>query len=183
MDDIDRTPGIRPRLTLAGRLDGIARASFPAVSTVLLMLLAAAPFGLPMQAVLLPGFTFSSIWFWSLFRPRSLPPPIVFLIGVFFDLLAYAPLGVGVLTLLIIYAIGLRLGPMLVAQRFSVIWLAFVVVAAAAVLFGWAAGSVLQYRVLPLAPAFFEFSVTVAIFPALRALFARAQGPAYQGRM
>lgn len=182
MDGIDRTPGIRPRLTLVGRLDGLARASFPAISTVLLMLLAAAPFGLPMQAALLPGFTFSSIWFWSLFRPGSLPPPIVFLIGVIFDLLAYSPLGVGVLTLLIISAVGLRLRPVLGAQRFPVLWLAFVVVAAAAVLCGWAAGSVLQYRRLPLAPAFFEFSVTVAIFPALWALFARVQGPAHQGR-
>lgn len=182
MDGIGRTPGIRPRLTLGGRLDGMARASFPAASTVLLMLLAAAPFGLPMQAVLLPGLTLSSIWFWSLYRPRSLPPPIVFLIGLFFDLLAYSPLGVGVLTLLVLYAVGLRLRPMLVAQGFAVTWLAFVGVTAGAVLFGWAAGSVLQYRLLPRAPAFLELGVTTAIFPALRALFIRAEGPARAGR-
>lgn len=176
MDGIGRTPGIRPRQTIGRRLDAMARASFPAACTVLLILLAAAPFGLPMQAALLPALTFASIWFWSLFRPASLPPPIVFLIGVLFDLLAYLPLGVGVLTLLIIHGVALRLRRVLARQRFLLIWLAFAGVAAGAVLLGWAAVSVLQYRLLPFAPALFEFALTVAVYPALSALFIRAHG-------
>jgi rod shape-determining protein MreD len=176
MDGIGRTPGIRPRPTLGRRLDALARASFPAACTVLLMLLAAAPFGLPMQAALLPALTFGSVWFWALFRPRALPPPLVFLIGALFDLLAYVPLGVGVLTLLIIYGVALRTRRVLTRQAFVVIWLAYAPVAAGAVLLGWAAASLLQYRLLPAPPALFELALCIAVYPALAAAYARAHG-------
>ena len=39
--------------------------------------------------------TLACVYFWSLFRPAAMPPPVVFLIGVLLDLLGYLPLGVG----------------------------------------------------------------------------------------
>src|SRR3954451_13178712 len=108
MDRIGRNPEIRPRPTLGRRLDAIARASFPVSCTILLMLLTAMPFGLADQAALLPAVAFVCVWFWSLFRPASMPSAAVFLIGLFFDFLGYLPLGVGVLTLLIVHGVALR---------------------------------------------------------------------------
>ncbi len=99
----DQTPGIRPRATLGRRLDIAARHAFPAGCTVLLMLLTETPFGIADQAALLPAVTLACVYFWSLFRPGAMPPPVVFLIGLLFDLLGYLPLGVGALTLLIVH--------------------------------------------------------------------------------
>ncbi len=59
------------------------------------MLLTETPFGFADQAALLPAVTLACVYFWSLFRPAAMPPPVVFLIGLLFDLLGYLPLGVG----------------------------------------------------------------------------------------
>ncbi len=107
----EQIPGIRPRPSLGRRLDIMARHSFPATSTVLLMLLCGLPFGIADQAVLLPSVTLAVVFFWSLFRPASLPPPVVFVLGLLLDLLGYLPLGCGVLTLLLVYGLAGRCIP------------------------------------------------------------------------
>ena len=83
----DQLPGIRPRASLGRQLDIAARHAFPATCTVLLMLLTQIPFGFADQSTLLPAVALPCIYFWSLFRPASMPPPVVFVIGVLFDLL------------------------------------------------------------------------------------------------
>ena len=103
----DQTPGIRPRATLGRRLDIAARHTFPAGSTIVLMLLTGTPFGFAEQAVLLPAVALACVYFWSLVRPAATPPPVVFLIGLLFDLLGYLPLGVGPLTLLVVHGLTL----------------------------------------------------------------------------
>jgi rod shape-determining protein MreD len=174
MGSIDRTPGIRPRPTMGRRLDVMARASFPVVCTLLLMLLAAAPLGLPLQFALLPALTWGCVWFWSLYRPAALPPPVIFPVGVLFDLLGYTPLGTGVLTLLIILGLAIRLRNLLIARGFITVWLAYAGIAAGAGLLGWALGSLLPFRLLPMGSAVFEITLAIAVYPALAVLFFRA---------
>jgi rod shape-determining protein MreD len=174
LDPIDRTPGIRPRPTLGRRLDAVSRAAFPTACTVLLMMLTAAPFGVPDQAELLPAVALSCVWFWSLFRPSSVPPPTVFLIGLLFDLLGYIPIGVGVLTLLITHGVAVRWRRVLVRQGFLVVWLAFAGIAAGAAALNWAMTSLLVFRVLPVGAAIFQCALSVAAYPPLATLFTRA---------
>ena len=114
----DQTPGMRPRATLGRRLDVAARHAFPAGCTILLMLLIETPFGIADQATLLPAVTLVCVYFWSLFRPAAMPPPVVFLIGLLFDLLGYLPLGVGPLTLLVVHGFALRWRPVLTRAGF-----------------------------------------------------------------
>jgi rod shape-determining protein MreD len=174
MDSIDRTPGIRPRQTLTRRLDATARAGFPVACTVILMLLCLTPFGFADQAQLLPATAYACVWFWSLFRPASMPPPVVFLIGLLLDLLGYLPLGVGVLGLLLTHGLALRWRRFLTRQGFMVVWLAFVGIAAGAAALTWGMACVLFFRLLAPGPAMFQCVLTVAIYPAVAVLFVRA---------
>lgn len=171
----DRTPGIRPRPSLGRRLDIAARASFPAVSTAGLMMLTAAPFGFAGQAALLPATALAAVYFWSLFRPAAMAPVVVVVIGILLDLLGYLPLGVGVLTLLVVHGFAARWQRVLARQSFLVIWVAFLCFAAGAAALGWALTSLLQFRLLPASAALFQFVVSAAIYPALAILFVRAQ--------
>ena len=41
------------------------------------MILSLAPFGVPGQAALLPAVALTCVWFWSLYRPAAMPPPMV----------------------------------------------------------------------------------------------------------
>lgn len=156
------------------RLDIAARCSFPACITVLLMLLTQAPLDIPEQAALLPAAALSCVWFWSLFRPDALPPPVVFGLGLLMDLLGYLPLGVGVFTLLAVHGVALALRRGLSQRGFAWIWVVFAGVASAAALMIWLLVMLLSFRLLSPYPAIFIAVVAVAIFPVLAVPFAAA---------
>ena len=174
MAHIDQTPGIRAPLTLGRRVDIAARHAFPAGCTILLMLLAGAPLGIADQAVLLPAVTLACVYFWSLFRPAAMPPPVVFLLGLLFDLLGYLPPGVGVLTLLIVHGIAVRWHTALTRLGLLATWSAFAAIAMSAALLDWALTALLSVQLLPFTPALFQAVLTAALYPALAVLFAGA---------
>jgi rod shape-determining protein MreD len=176
MARIDRRPGIRPRASLGRRLDIAARVGFPACMTVLLMLLAMAPLNIAGQAALLPAVALCCVWFWSVFRPDNLPPPVVFLIGLMLDLLGYLPLGAGMFTLLAVHGVAVALRRWLSQRGFVWIWAVFCGVAAAASLMIWLLVMLLTFRLLSPYPAIFMAILSIAIFPVLGVPFARAHG-------
>lgn len=170
----DQRPGIRPRATVARRLDLAARHAFPASCTVLLMLLTEAPFGVADQTTLLPVAALASVWFWSIYRPAAMGPPVVFAIGLLLDLLDWLPVGTGVLTLLIVHGLALRWRRVLGQQGFALVWFAFAVVGAGAAAFEWLATAVLTWRLVPPDAMLFQAILSAASYPALAILFARA---------
>ena len=170
----ERLPGIRPRLNLWRRLDILARYSFATASTALLLLIAAAPMGLPGQAQVLVAAALGCVFFWSVFRPTAMPPPLVFLLGVLVDLLGYAPLGVDVVILLLVHGVALRWRRFLVRQGFLVVWVGFIVVAVVAAVLQWAMTSALVLRVLPPFEMVFQAALAAGLYPPLAVLLSRA---------
>lgn len=170
----ERTPGIRPRPSLGRRLDALARGCFPGASGVLLLMLLAAPLGLAGQAELQPAVLLACVFFWSLFRPASMPPLLVFLLGLFADLIGDAPIGVNALGLLIVHGLALHWRRVLARQGFLLVWLVYCGVAAGAAAFGWALTSLLDFTVLPVGPAAFQASLSAGLYPVLATLFIRA---------
>jgi rod shape-determining protein MreD len=171
---MDKLPGIRPRQSLGRRLDMMARRGFPGSTTALLLLVTAAPLGVPGQAELQASIALACVFFWSLFRPASMPPAVVFAVGLLVDLLGYAPPGVSVLTLLIAHGLALRWRRVLVRQGFLLVWLAFVSVAAGAATVQWALTSLLTFRLLPPGPGVFQAAIGAGLYPALATLLTRA---------
>ena len=170
----DRRPGIRPRPTLGRRLDVAARHGFPFGVTILLMLLTHAPWNIAGQAALLPAVALCCVWFWSVFRPGSMPPPAVFLIGVLTDLLGYLPLGVGIFVLLATHGLALTMRRPLSRGGFARTWLAFAAAAIGAALLMWLLTMLLTFRALPPAPALFVGVLSAALFPLIAVPFAAA---------
>jgi rod shape-determining protein MreD len=163
----ERVPGVRPRLTIGRRLDIVWRHAFPATTSFLLMLFSLAPFGLWGQAALVPTVAISCVWFWSLFRPAAMSPPVVFLIGVLLDLLGFLPLGVGPLTMLTTFGIVQWLRHFLSRQRFAAVWCIFIGVACCIAAMNWALVSLLTLSLLPLGPVLFQASLAAAMYPAV----------------
>ncbi|HTW27553.1 MAG TPA: rod shape-determining protein MreD [Acetobacteraceae bacterium] len=170
----DTLPGIRPRPSLWRRLDAAFRHGFPAGATALLLLLLAAPLDLPAQAELQQAVILAAVFFWSLFRPGSMPPPAVFLIGLLSDLLGLAPPGLNAVTLLIVQGLALKWRRKLVRQGFLVVWLAFLAVAAGAAALGWVVTSLLSWHAMPLSAAGFQFLLSACLYPALALPLTRA---------
>jgi rod shape-determining protein MreD len=170
----ERTPGIRPPQTLARQLDVAARRCFPGATIALALLLLAAPLGLPGQAGLQAALALGSVFFWSLFRPTSLPPPLVFLLGLLADLLGYGPLGVGVLIFLVTHCVAMLWRYQLLRQGFLLVWLVFLAVAAGAAALQWALTSLLTFRMLPAGPALFQAILSAGLYPLLAVVLTRA---------
>lgn len=174
MFDFGRRPGIRPRQTLWRQLDAASRRGFPASTTALLLLVASAPLGLPGQAELQASVAVIGVYFWSLFRPDSMPPTVVFLLGLLTDLLCYAPPGVGVLTLLLVHGLAVRWARALLRRGFLMIWIAFLAFGFGAAALEWALTSLLTFRVLPPGPGLFQAVVGFGLYPLLAVPLARA---------
>ena len=170
----DRTPGIQPHQSIWRRIDIAARHAFPTASSLALMLVATAPFGLPDQAVLLPAIALACVYFWTLFRPLAMRPWSVFLIGLLLDLLGYLPLGVGPLSLLVAHGITMQLRRFLVRQGFLLIWLVQAGLAALVAVLVWGLSAALSFRLLPFGPALFQCVLSVAVYPLLKVIFLRA---------
>lgn len=170
----DRKPGIRPRPTLLRQLDGASRVAFPVASTAALLLVLAGPLGLPGQAQWQGAAVLGCVFFWSVFRPASMPPLAVFVLGLLADLIGLSPPGVAVLALLVAHGFAVRWRRWIARQGFLVVWLVFVAFAAWAWLLEWVLSCALQVRVLPPGPAAFGFALSAGLYPALAFLLTAA---------
>jgi len=171
---MDKKPGIRPALTLWHTLDVAARYAFPSLLTALVLLLLSTPLGIPGQAQMQPAWAMASVYFWTLFRPASLPAGVVFALGLLLDLLAQGPVGVGVLILLLTHATALRGRRWLTRQGFAIVWLFFILIAGVAAALEWGLVAALTWRVLPPWPALFEWGMAAGAYPILATLLTRA---------
>ncbi|MBC7634329.1 MAG: rod shape-determining protein MreD [Acetobacteraceae bacterium] len=170
----DRLPGIRPRPSIGRKLDIAARRSFPTVVTGLLLVLAAAPLGIGGQPQTQLAIALASVFFWTLVRPASMPPLAVFLLGLLLDLLSYAPLGVGVVILLVLHGFTLAGRRVLGRAGFMLAWIAFALLALGAVALQWGLTALLTLRLLPVAPAILAAILAVGLYPLLAVPLARA---------
>jgi rod shape-determining protein MreD len=163
----DRVPGVRARLTIGRRLDIAWRYAFPVTTSLLLMMVSLAPFGLWGQAALLPTVALTCVWFWSLYRPAAMAPPMVFMIGILLDLLGFLPLGVGGVTMLTTHGIAQRLRRFLSRQGFTVVWLIFTAVACGIAVMNWVLVSALTFSPVPAGPVLFQAGLAAAMYPAV----------------
>jgi rod shape-determining protein MreD len=131
------------------------------------MLLSLAHFGLWGQSALLPTVALTCVWFWSLSRPAAMAPPVVFLIGLFLDLLGFLPLGVGEVTMLTTHGIAHALRRFLSRQGFAMVWLIFTAVACAIAAMNWVFVSILTFSLEPTGPVLFQAGLAAAMYPAV----------------
>jgi rod shape-determining protein MreD len=163
------------QLSLLQRVDVLARALTPFLLTVLLLLVSLTPLRSPYLAPVMPSMALIAVYYWTVFRPDLMPSGAVFLIGLLHDLVGVAPLGIGVLALLLVHgAVGSQ-RKFFATAGFGLLWLGFAVLAAAAQLFIWLLSCIMIGRLVDLAPAVLQYAVTLAIYPCLFWLFGRAQ--------
>jgi rod shape-determining protein MreD len=165
---------MRRRPSLWRRLDAASRYAWPAGCLVLGLFVIGLPLGLPGQAELRPAYAMACVFFWSLYRPSSMPAPVVAAIGLLLDLLGLSPLGLWAVLLLLLQGVVLLARRRLIPQGFLLVWLVFVSCAAVAAVLAWALQSLLYLNLLPVLPLAAEILAAAGLYPALAGLFIRA---------
>ncbi len=160
-----RVPSIRSHPNLWRRLDTAARVSVPGVTTAWVILVLAAPFGFTGQPEVQRSLALCCVFFWSLFRPTSMTPLLVFSLGLLADLVSYAPPGTTVLVWLLVHGLALRWRRSLVRLGFLLVWFSLISVACGAAVIEWALTSLLTFHLLPPGPAFFEAALAGGLYP------------------
>ena len=171
---IDKVPGIRPRESIWRRLDVAARTMFPTMTTLVMILLLNAPFGLPGQPQILASMMMASVYFWSLRRPASMPPIMVFLLGMLADLLQSGPFGVQIVSLLLVQGLAWRWRWDLTRHGGVMVWVGFMVAILPVVVLQYGLTAIFAARLMPLAPVALELGFAAVIYPLLAVFFRHA---------
>lgn len=164
------------------RLDRFSRAIAPLTLSLGLLMIAALPFRLPGLGRVAPDVALIAVFYWSVYRPDLFPAVAAFLLGLCQDALIGAPLGTSAFVLLLVHALVRSQRRFFAGKSFVVVWWAFGLIAIGAALVKWLTAMMLALAALAIAPALFQWVLTIALFPFLAWLFARTQASVLERR-
>jgi rod shape-determining protein MreD len=157
------------------RGDNAAARLLPIVTTLMAMIISIQPAPIPGYAAVAPAFTLMTVYHWTIYRPKLLPPLSVFLIGVTQDLLTGTPSGINALVMLLARAIVLQLRRHFVNRSFPFVWTGFTMLSGGAMLFLWALHCLLDRALIDFRGTIFRAVLTISLFPAASFLLGRTQ--------
>ncbi len=147
------------------KLDLWARAAAPSLSLLVLVMLGVMPLQLPGYGAVAPLLPLIGVYYWILHRPDLITFPVLFVVGLFQDLLTGGPLGVSGFVFLTIGWLVLSQRRVLAGMPVLVVWSGFAMIAAVAVGLEWLIISGLYGEILPVRPAIYRALVTGAAYP------------------
>lgn len=163
------------------RMDSWIRQMLPFGTTVLLLLVAIMPTRIPGYGGVAPLLAMMGVYYWAIFRPDLLPPLAAFAIGLLYDVMAGGPLGVNALVMLLVQGVTASQRRFFLGKTFLVAWWAFAMVAGGAMAIAWLLVSGLYGQIVEPRAVFFEYLLTVALYPLLGWLLARTQVAVLKG--
>lgn len=96
---------------------------------ILLLLLNLAHLPFMSEAGTRPAFLLIGIYFWVIFRPNFIPLPLLFLLGIFLDILSGGLVGLNTLCFMLVALLVNSQRRFLLGQSWQVIWAGFFVAA------------------------------------------------------
>lgn len=166
-----RQPGIRPALTRFQKVDVLMRCLVPLGFTFFVILFLSVPLNIPGRNELLLAIVCASVYFWSIYRPASMPAIGVFFLGFLIDLLNFSPPGVVIFILLIVYGVTLTQRFRLACYNFLTVWLIFSLLAIGVFFIQWLLISALSVKLIPVSFFLFESIFAIGFYPLLSILF------------
>lgn len=147
------------------RLDATARRLVPSALTLALILAGPIPIGTAYVQLLKPVLPLAAIYYWSLYRPDLMPAPIAFVLGLLYDILSGAPVGVHAVVFVVLHAVVNKQRRFLIGKSFAINWMGFTAVAVGAFAAVWLLTSI--YYATPVDPPglLFQTLTTVVVFP------------------
>lgn len=157
------------------QVERIGRNLSPFALTLALILVSVIPLRLPGFAPVTPVVALMAVYYWSIYRPDLFPVAAVFFVGVVQDTFNGTPLGLSSLVLMLVQAVVVSQRRFFHGKVFLVEWWGFMLVAPGAMLITWMLASLFYGVILVPRPLGFQLLLTIALYPCLTWLLARAQ--------
>lgn len=149
------------------RVDALARQLTPLLLSLLLTLMAVVPLQMPALGAVAPVWPLMAVFYWSLYRPDLMPVIGVFSVGLLYDALSGAPIGVNTAVLVVVHGLVLAQRRFFYGKPFAIIWLGFALVSACALVAVWLLSCAWYGRLLMPEATVFQYLVTLGLFAPL----------------
>lgn len=153
------------------KMDYAARMMLPAIVTLLLVILIQLPVGLAGLSNFPPHIAFISIYYWSVFHPGTMPYWFLFLLGLFLDALAGAPLGFSSLFFILFRFLILTQRRLLARETFFAAWFGFALLLFAVLLLQWVSMGLFYRSLPPYTPVAMQWCLTAGLYPLAHIFF------------
>lgn len=148
-------------------LDALARQFTPFGTAVLATLLGVLPLNIPGLGAVSPLWPLIAVYFWSMSRPDLFPAAAAFLIGLLYDALGGAPIGVNAAVFVLAHAAVVGQRRFLHGKPFALAWVGFALILAGTLVLSWTLASAWNGAVLPVRATVYQYFVTLGCFPLL----------------
>ena len=105
------------------------------------------------------------IYIWISMRHDAFNLISAFILGIFADVLSSSPIGINIMSFLVLYFISARILFYFNIKKFSYSWILFSLASLATLIFKAILISVFYRKLIPLNFLFIEFALTVALYP------------------
>jgi len=160
---------------LSNKVADFCRSGIPFAVSVLLILAAVLPYGLPKSSLAAPVLALISVYYWSLFRPELMPAGAAFLLGLLVDVLSGGPPGLNALVLILVHWAASGQRRALAGKSFAVGWLGYLLIAGGAAILNWLVASVFHVTVIESVPLLVSHAIGTAAYPLVAIFLARLQ--------
>lgn len=144
---------------------------YPAISFILLIFFTMLPFRLLHMSNMTIMISSIAVFYWTLYRPKSLPYWILFLLGCMYDIIAGLPMGLHALTNVVIRSSVLFARGKYTKAPFSAVWLKYVVFSAMIALLHWMLMSLFYGHVFHIGVVITQWFLSVLSYPLFHHVF------------
>ena len=132
---------------------------------MMLVIIAQAPLKVSGVAPVTLSVGLISVYYWALHRPSMLPVTAVFFTGLLQDILAFTPMGLGALSLVIVYGVMVSQRRLFYGKSFVFVWWGFAMTAVAVGTMRWLLVSMIEGNTVLFMPSIIECVLTVILYP------------------
>jgi len=147
------------------KIDFIARRATPFLLTIVLVIIAQAPLKMSGIAPVTLSVGLISVYYWALHRPSMLPVTAVFCTGLLQDILTLTPMGLGALSLVVVYGVMVSQRRLFYGKSFVFVWWGFAMTAVAVGTMRWLLVSLIEGNTVLFLPSIIECVLTVTLYP------------------
>ncbi len=156
---------------MSEQIDATFRMLVPYILMFIMLVLGMVSFSTPLSTSIEIPFIFMMLYYWSLYRPSMMPPLLVFLVGICFDLLSGFPVGISSFVLIILNRVVSDQRLIIIEQPFLVVWLGYIVVSSVALFIQWALFGLLNFHWTPFMPVVLMIGAGSFLFPLIAFIF------------